>query len=471
MVKNIYLKVRPQKLDLSVLAQVFNNLNRLKRIKPGNRGLTNHTDQAWYLQKHWKYVPVKIAEGELGEFISKYELNLSDIKSVKGGNTIDLEALSEASYQELDNTKSFVFPASRIKTELNQTLEQSILSTIGEMEGETDDSRIVDKEEFNDTIDVTEATPIQTTRSRGFSFLGGPNQSDLNLSRSLLDTGELDSAFYGPTTFKPRQDITEPKSSSETGGSTSEVGKVPVMTSGLQLKLDASQSIPSWKRGSNAEENARLTERYISDLKRLKKLNIGKSDAWVINSSLLKSGKTEFYMELPAGADEDLDKYIEYLQTAYGQSKVTKRRCLANIKQEHGESPHSFLSRIINMYYSVRAEEPKSIENIKEDDNETFDILSLYLKGLSNARVRTILKSKIDDLELETLCDQTRNLCDAYGDGEEHVINLVQNTNDMNRKISDLSEKLENISINYVKNRSSNNSNRSGKNCFRRNRF
>ena len=123
------------------------------------------------------------------------------------------------------------------------------------------------------------------------------------------------------------------------------------------------------------------------------------------------------------------------------------------------------------MYYSVRAEDPKSIENVIKDDNETFDILSLYLKGLNNARVRTILKSKIDDLELETLCDQTRNLCDAYGDGEEHVINFVQNTNEMNRKISDLSEKLENISINHVKNRSSNNFYRSGKNSLKRNRF
>ena len=37
---------------------------------------------------------------------------------MKGGNTIDLEALSEAFYQELDNIKSCVFPASRIKTEL-----------------------------------------------------------------------------------------------------------------------------------------------------------------------------------------------------------------------------------------------------------------------------------------------------------------------------------------------------------------
>ena len=49
-------------------------------------------------------MPVKSAEGELGDFISKFDLNLNDIKSVRGGNAIDLEALSVASYQELDNT-------------------------------------------------------------------------------------------------------------------------------------------------------------------------------------------------------------------------------------------------------------------------------------------------------------------------------------------------------------------------------
>ena len=128
MVKNIYLKVRPQKLELSVLAQVFDILNRKKRINQANSGLSNSADKAWYLNKHYKFVPVKIAEGELGEFIRKFELNLNDIKNVKGGNTVDLEALSEASYQELDNTKSFVFPASKIKAEPNQTRKKYLVN-------------------------------------------------------------------------------------------------------------------------------------------------------------------------------------------------------------------------------------------------------------------------------------------------------------------------------------------------------
>ena len=118
---------------------------------------------------------------------------------------------------------------------------------------------------------------------------------------------------------------------------------------------------------------------------------------------------------------------------------------------------------IVNMYFNVRSEDPKSLDDISEDDNETFDILSLYQKGLRNNKVRTILKSKIDDLELGTICDQTRNLTEAYGEVDnDHVINLVHSTSDMNSKIDDLSKKLELISVNYTKIKNDRNFKRQG---------
>ena len=100
-------------------------------------------------------------------------------------------------------------------------------------------------------------------------------------------------------------------------------------------------------------------------------------------------------MEFPAGADEDIEKYIEYLQSAYGQSKVFKRKCLANIKQEANESPHSFMFRIVNMYFNVRSEDPKSLEDVNEDDNEAFDILTLYLRDRSNGGLLLTILSYI----------------------------------------------------------------------------
>ena len=258
MVKSIYLKVRPQKLDLSVLAQIFNQLNRLKRISGPNAGITNSSDKAWYLKRHHQFVPVKLAEGELGDFVKKYELNLNDLKTVKGGNQLDLQALAEASYQELDNTKSFVFPASRVKAEPNQTLEESILNTIHEMEEDPNNSIAVDQAEHeeDELFDISEAVQVNAgARARGFSFLDKQNESVSNISRSLLDTGELDSAFYDPPVIKPRTDIPDSKSNSVERSSSETRTEVPVMPvkTNLQLKLDASQAIPTWKKGSSLE--------------------------------------------------------------------------------------------------------------------------------------------------------------------------------------------------------------------------
>ena len=194
------------------------------------------------------------------------------------------QALAEASYQELDNTKSFVFPDSRVKAEPNQTLEESILNTIHEMEEDPNNSIAVDKAEHeeDELFDISEAVQVNAgARSRGFSFLDRQNESVSNISRSLLDTGELDSAFYDPPVINPRTDIPDSKSNSVKKNSSETRAEVPVMPvkTNLQLKLDASQAIPTWKKGSSLEESARLTERYINDLKRLKKLEIEKSDA------------------------------------------------------------------------------------------------------------------------------------------------------------------------------------------------
>ena len=125
-------------------------------------------------------------------------------------------------------------------------------------------------------------------------------------------------------------------------------------------------------------------ESYIRDLERLKTLNIGKEDAWLINASLVKSNRTDLYIELPAGADTDIEKFVTYLRAAYGLSKVAKRRALNNIKQTPSESAHAFISRIINSYNEVRGENKKTLSDIEADKNTKYDIVSLFLKGLQN---------------------------------------------------------------------------------------
>ena len=84
--------------------------------------------------------------------------------------------------------------------------------------------------------------------------------------------------------------------------------------------------------------------------------------------------------------------------------------------------------------------------------------------GLRNNKVRTILKYKIDDLDVTGICDQTRNLTKAYGEVDnEHVINLVHSILGMNTKIDDFSKKLVSISTNYAKVKENRNNKRPGK--------
>ena len=459
MVRGIYLQVRPQKLSNSVLEQVYNSLQKHKRLPSNHKFYVNQSEKVWYLNTYKEFVPIRLEEGDLSNFIEKFSLNLNDIKNVKGGTQVDLQALSDASFSELDNTnQSFIFPASRIKQDPNKTLEQSILATIDEMD--SDPRPIAEDNPANESINVIEAAEITPLESKE-EYQRPAQISNFSLSSSLLDTGIQDSFFqrYPDRPKAPTTTTYQPSANRESK-------EVPVMNA--TLKLDATQAIPTWQKGNTTEENARLTERYIRDLKRVKKLDVGKSDGWIINTSLLKSGKSDFYMELPAGADEDLNSFIDYLTTAYGQSKVSKRRFLADVRQEIHESPHSFLSRVINLYYDVRGETAKTTKEIENNDNEAFDILSLYLKGLRNSKVRTLLKARIDELDLQSIADETRNISEAYaeGDNNDHVVNLISSTSNMNNKIDTLSKEIETISVNFAKirnpswNRQNNNYNR-----------
>ena len=68
-----------------------------------------------------------------------------------------------------------------------------------------------------------------------------------------VDTGELDSTFYDNPIIKARSNIA---SNSKTDTDQSNKPEIPVMMqSQLQLKLDATQAIPTWKRGTSSEEN------------------------------------------------------------------------------------------------------------------------------------------------------------------------------------------------------------------------
>ena len=436
----ICLQVNPNKLSDRKIVQIFDRLVRKGKVPSKQAGLTNTADKTWFIKSNYNFVEVILKRGELGSFIKVFKLDLNDFKNVRGGNTADIRAI--------ENLKKSKLPATRIKTEPNRSLEDSILETVDELSKMEATTSNVDDLLNQGTFDAESAVEFDETQDKGpgTSILKPPS---FTLSSSMLSSGVEDNSFVFSKTSKNQ----EPKVNNAPQPSPRTVGVFAGETK-TDIKLDATASIPVWRKGNTPEENSRNVENYIRDLKRIKALNVGKNDAWVINSSLVKSQRTEIYIELPSGADSDIDKFTEYIQQAYGLSKVAKRKALNNIKQSDDESPHAFLSRVCNTYFETRGEERKSLDDCEKDSNLKFDLIALYLKGLSNPKVRVALKQKLGELKLATIAEQTRNIIDALSDENvsHTAVNLVvSGNNQINEKVDVLTEKLNALTVNMTK--------------------
>ena len=436
----ICLQVNPNKLSDRKIVQIFDRLVRKGKVPSKQAGLTNTADKTWFVKQNYNFVEVILRRGELGSFIKLFKLDLNDFKNVRGGNTADIRAI--------ESLKKSKLPATRIKTEPNRSLEDSILETVDELTEMEATTSNIDDLLNQGTFDAETAVEFNETQDKGpgNSVLKPPS---FTLSSSMLSSGVEDNSFI----FSKASKNKEPKASSAPEPSPRTIG-VFANDAKTDIKLDATASIPIWRKGNTPEENARHVENYIRDLKRIKTLDVGKNDAWVINSSLVKSQRTEIYVELPSGADSDINKFTEYIQQAYGLSKVAKRRALNNMRQHEDESPHAFLSRVCNTYFETRNENRKSLAECEADSNIKFDIMALYLKGLNNAKVRVALKQKLGELTLAKVAEQTRNIIDALSDETVNntAVNLVvTGNNQINTKVDALTEKLNALTVNMTK--------------------
>ena len=443
----IFLQVNPLKLSDKKVAQVYDRLTRKGRIIARHSSYTNTVDKVWFIQRHYKFVDIYIEKGQLGNFIDTFNLNLNDFKNVRGGNETDVRVLSEKTQAEINESDlSFKLPAKKIKSEPGVSLERSILNTVEELENEeaamTEDEKLeqsllVDDDD-QDLIDVSTVADMSHIEKDAAPL---NSQVSFDVSRSMLESGVDESAV-----FSKKRDFEPVKENN--------VQILPVGENKTDIKLDATASIPVWRKSLDPDENNRLTEMYIRDLSRIKNLDIGKNDAWLINASLVKSNRTDLYIELPAKADSDIDEFIKYLKAAYGLSKVAKRKALNNIKQGPNESPHAFLSRIVNTYFEVRGESRKTLDAIEADKNEKYDIVSLYLRGLNNPKVRVAIKQSIGEITLSKISTITRDITEALADdiSQNTAVNLVLEGNTaIQTKVNDLTDKLENLSINLAK--------------------
>ena len=180
------------------------------------------------------------------------------------------------------------------------------------------------------------------------------------------------------------------------------------------------------KKGRNEAEEILNTRMFVRDLKRLKTLGIIRKEAVLINTSLVKSGRTDVYEELPAEAESSVDEFVKYLQKAYGMNKYDMMKELQNMKQGQNESPHTFLSRVITFFYEAKGKQKKKVADIAADADETFEIAGIFLRGLYDQRVRIALKQRVDELNITTLADITKNIQSSYKDTTISSVQMVK---------------------------------------------
>ena len=191
------------------------------------------------------------------------------------------------------------------------------------------------------------------------------------------------------------------------------------------IKLDT--IVPVWKTGQTDQEETQNLRNYIRDMRRMQALKVTKNEPVLINASLVKSGKTYLYEELPKEAEESIDGFVSYLQTAYGDNQVELIAKLQAIKQGLNENPYTYLSRLLNMYYESKGLEKKTVDEA-EKGVEMSEILSLYIKGLSNPETRKILKCELSKLDLSNLPLKTLNITRALEPQKTFDINNINDT-------------------------------------------
>ena len=198
----------------------------------------------------------------------------------------------------------------------------------------------------------------------------------------------------------------------------------------VDMKLDTASTIPVWKKGSTEKEEIQYIRNYIRDIRRIQALKIVKSEPVLINASLVKSGRTGIYEELPKEAESTIDGFVAYLQTAYGLTTVDMLEELQDIRQGSKENPYSYLSRIVNMFYEARGESKKTLEEAQNIEKDRAEILQIYLKGLYDKRVRTALRSQLHTLDIGgTLPMLTKNIQKAVNDNKDLEVNVVHGNN------------------------------------------
>ena len=446
----VFAKVRSGKLSNRDLAKHYDRLYNQNKIKFGETGLDSNIKKAAYIRKNHPYIEVRVRQEKLQSLIDRAGLELhGDIEVITGGVQRNLtvleEKLDKGLTQKIDPINH---PA--VALDPNKDLKEQLLD-LSRISGEGGNI------DFNTSMDLSLATDIDPD-------LMEPKNVSIDTQTETVDTREIGEQISAITqTIGNQTEVEIGTKESQTEAideevdtSTMEVDKTSGQVFTVEtsnMKLDTGNSIPIWKKANNQADEAAYLRQYIRDIIRFKELGLLKNDAVLINASLVKSGRTGIYAEMPKEAEGDVKEFIKYLRIAYGLSAVDLLRELQNTRQESHESPFAFLSRVINLYYEARNETKKTIAEIMKVPTETNEIIRLYLNGLKDPRVRVAIRSRLDDLDLNKIAKATRNAQMALKESNSLSVNHVAASNP-GSSIEDITEELQVLNINSSRGKS-----------------
>ena len=446
----VFAKVRSGKLSNRDLAKHYDRLYNQNKIKFGETGLDSNIKKAAYIRKNHPYIEVRVRQEKLQSLIDRAGLELhGDIEVITGGVQRNLtvleEKLDKGLTQKIDPINH---PA--VALDPNKDLKEQLLD-LSRISGEGGNI------DFNTSMDLSLATDIDPD-------LMEPKNVSIDTQTETVDTREIGEQISAITqTIGNQTEVEIGTKESQTEAideevdtSTMEVDKTSGQVFTVEtsnMKLDTGNSIPIWKKANNQADEAAYLRQYIRDIIRFKELGLLKNDAVLINASLVKSGRTGIYAEMPKEAEGDVKEFIKYLRVAYGLSAVDLLRELQNTRQESHESPFAFLSRVINLYYEARNETKKMIAEIMKVPTETNEIIRLYLNGLKDPRVRVAIRSRLDDLDLNKIAKATRNAQMALKESNSLSVNHVAASNP-GSSIEDITEELQVLNINSSRGKS-----------------
>ena len=332
----IYLEVKPQKLSNRELAKIYETLKRQGKIlDETDKKLNTATGKSYYVRQNHRYVTIRIPENKIDAFIERTNIDDSDIRTVRGGISRDLTAL-EQQLEDDEAAPEYKYPSLAIIPTGDP--HKSIIETIAKMDAQP--YNLEENSKREDNMNVTMSTMYEVDEEAAsmndLSIIQGNANQNIVKEEPPAET---------PINEPPVQVLT------------SSVDER--LQSGSDFRLDAGLSIPIWKKARDREEEILNTRMFIRDLERLKSLGVLKREALLINASLVKSDRTQLYEELPAEAEDSVDELVKYLKKAYGMNRFDMMKELQNVKQGPTENPHTFLSRVITLFYEAKGKKKK----------------------------------------------------------------------------------------------------------------